>query len=207
MSVHTQCRRQSSEDHSTPTPAEPVPGCWCPLRAASTAKKTKEDPYYTLQSPSFPQGWKGTRFHGRLVLLRFCSRGDLFAFCNLWDSGPVSWDKDWGKPELSQTWHSHPTLLLTPWVALVWHTLFAPALSQCLVGSRQKGQCHPTNVVPSRDHLGEWSLEHSSAGDNARRWGCSSPAGAQQPAQGMTGDKCPLAGQCLGVATGCLSLS
>lgn len=63
-------------------PAEPVPGCWCPPRAASTAKKTKEDPYYILQSPSFPQGWQGTRSHGGLVLIRFGSRGDLFAFCN-----------------------------------------------------------------------------------------------------------------------------
>lgn len=183
-----------------------VPGCWRPPRAAPASKKTKEDPYYSLQSPSFPHGWQGTSFLGGLVLIRFCSRWDLFGFCNLWDSGPMSGDRDWGKPELFQTWHSLSTLLV-PWVAVVWHTMLAPALNQFFVGSRQKGQCHPTVVVPSRDHSGEWSLGHPSAGDTARSWGCSSPAEAQHPAQRMTGDKCPPAGQRLGVATACLSLS
>lgn len=71
-----------------------MPHCWCPPGAAPTSKKTKEDPYYSLQSPSFPQGWQGIMFLGWMVLIRFCSRWDLFAFYSLWDSGPMSWDRD-----------------------------------------------------------------------------------------------------------------
>lgn len=124
------------------------------------------------RAPGFLEGW----------FIRFCSRQDLFAFYNVWDSGTET------RGSLSFSRPTTHTLLLAPWAALVWHTLFAPALSQCLVGSRQKGQCHPTTVGPSRDQLGERSLECSFAGDNARRWGCSSPAEAKHPALRMTRD-------------------
>lgn len=59
---------------------------------------------FTAFNPlAFHRAGRAPGFFKGLVLIRFCSRLDLFAFCHLRDSGPMSWDRDSGKPELCQT--------------------------------------------------------------------------------------------------------